>query len=89
MTPLFDAQRRTCLACGGKLTRATLGRPRRYCDADCAKEGKRESDRRHMTPARLGAMREAKSRQKTRNAQQGTQQPRSATNTTQPEATHD
>lgn len=69
MTPLFDAQRRDCLGCGGPLTHPVVGRPRRYCDADCAREAKRESDRRHMTPARLEGMRAAKARQVARHAQ--------------------
>lgn len=74
---LFDVQRRTCLSCGGPLQQTRIGRPRRYCDADCAREGKRESDRRHMTLSRLAAMRLAKARQTARkNAREGAQQVR-------------
>ncbi len=60
--PLFESQRVACLACGGPVHHPSIGRPRRYCDADCALEGKRASDRAHMTPQRLAAMRQAKAR---------------------------
>lgn len=64
----FDAQRRACLHCGAELHHPEVGRPRRYCDGDCAAEGKRESDRRKMTPERLASMRQAKARWKARKA---------------------
>ena len=59
---LFDTQRHECMACGGPLTHPTHGRPRRYCDADCAADGKRATEARLMTPERLEAMRQTSRR---------------------------
>lgn len=66
---LFDAQRRECLSCGGPLTHPTQGRPRRYCDADCAADGKRATERAHLTPQRLEAMRQTSRRIRALNRQ--------------------
>lgn len=69
MTPsdlLFDAQRRRCVECGGPLTHPEHGRPRRYCDADCARLGKQASDRAGLTPQRLAAMRLVSARRRQR-----------------------
>jgi hypothetical protein len=64
----FDTQRHHCMACGGPLTHPTHGRPRRYCDADCAADGKRTTEARLMTPERLEAMRQTSRRIRARKA---------------------
>lgn len=84
---LFDSQRVACLGCGGPLVHPAHGRPRRYCDADCAAEGKRASDRKQLTPHRLAAMRLAKARWKARNTPNGSAHQAVAQSTQEPTET--
>ena len=48
--------------CGAVIPRGT-GRPRKYCDAECAADAKRRREAEQLTPERLERMREAKARQ--------------------------
>ncbi len=74
MLDLFDTQRHECVVCGAPLKHPVHGgRPRRYCDADCAADGKRATERALLTPARLEAMRQTSRRIRTvrQNAREG------------------